>query len=273
MATSWRTPSSDVFQAAPGLSGRRGGNSGRRCGFSDGAIVALKGTYAASAIPFCGNAVIDPGEDCDPPSPEICNNGIDDDGDLLVDGADPECVVPGFQSCNAGCLLTPALVPILDDPAKINVYPLEAESGTPVRKDFLKIHGRFIPTTVADPLTEGITFMLSNANGEIYQGSLLPGDMEAKIGNTSSRYRFKDKGARALGGRPLRDGIFQFTMRRKLVNGYVNYAFKIKVFGNMQRATLRRMTTQVYLGDDVAYLTADWSGPPGRWTLRRKDFE
>jgi fibro-slime domain-containing protein len=29
------------------------------------------------------------------PRPEICDNGIDDDGDLLVDGADPDCVVGG----------------------------------------------------------------------------------------------------------------------------------------------------------------------------------
>lgn len=35
---------------------------------------------------------------------EICNNGIDDDGDGLVDCADDEC--PGQPTCGAGCICT-----------------------------------------------------------------------------------------------------------------------------------------------------------------------
>ena len=35
----------------------------------------------------------------------------------------------------------------------------------------------------------------------------------------------------------------------------------------MSAATLRNMTTFIYIGDDVAYLNADWEGKPGRWHL------
>lgn len=47
---------------------------------------------------------------------------------------------------------------------------------------------------------------------------------------------------------------------------------ELRAFGNFSTATLARMTTQVYLGDDVAFLTADWKFRGGRWTLYQKDY-
>jgi hypothetical protein len=52
---------------------------------------------------ICNNQIDDDGDglvdaadpDCSPPLPEICNNQIDDDGDGLVDFADPDCSPPG----------------------------------------------------------------------------------------------------------------------------------------------------------------------------------
>lgn len=37
-------------------------------------------------------------------------------------------------------------------------------------------------------------------------------------------------------------------------------------------ATLARMTTQVYLGDDVGFVTAEWTPRSGRWVLHQRDF-
>ena len=46
-------------------------------------------TYAS-----CGNCALDPGEQCDPPNREICDNAIDDDGDGRLNCADTDCT-PG----------------------------------------------------------------------------------------------------------------------------------------------------------------------------------
>lgn len=66
-------------------------------------------------------------------------------------------------------------------------------------------------------------------------------------------------------------GIFKLSLKRRLDSGYLNYAFRVKAYGDLRRANLPRMTTQIYVGDDVAYLTAVWSGEPGRWKLQVKD--
>ncbi len=74
---------------------------------------------APAPVELCANGIDDDGDglidgadpDCTnpfnyPPSTEICNNGIDDDGDGLIDGADPDCtnrversrLAPGFYT-------------------------------------------------------------------------------------------------------------------------------------------------------------------------------
>ncbi len=136
------------------------------------------------------------------------------------------------------------------------------------RKGYVKIHGRFIPTTPVDPYTEGFTFLLSNANGTIYTARLLPGDMKVR---NSTEHRFKDKYAKRT-GQGIRGGIFKLRIRRRLDNGFLGYGFTLKAYGDLSRAVLPRMTTQVYIGDDVAFLTASWQGEPGRWKLHQSDY-
>lgn len=58
---------------------------------------------------ICDNGLDDDGDglvdledpDCQEASPEICNNGIDDDGDGAIDGNDPDCVMGG-EICTNG---------------------------------------------------------------------------------------------------------------------------------------------------------------------------
>ncbi len=217
----------------------------------------------------CGDGIIDLGETCEPPAAEICNNGQDDDGDLLIDCADPDCAIPGFQSCDANCLLAPACLPILNDPAYIRTYSEEERAAG--RRDAVSIHGRFIPETPADPATEGFEFLLTNANGEIYRARLLPGDFRAKVKATKSQWKFTDKTAKR--GPGIRDGFFKVQVKRDIRGGFQNFTFKIKAYGDMSRAVLRSMTTLVYIGNDVAFLTAEWSGQPGRWKLYQSDYD
>ncbi|MBI5506064.1 MAG: hypothetical protein HY899_14810 [Deltaproteobacteria bacterium] len=145
----------------------------------------------------------------------------------------------------------------------IRTFDTEARSRG--RRDYVKIHGRFIPETPADPLIEGFTFSIGNARGEFYRASLLPMDLEGRIGTSGGRWIFKDSTAKL--GPGLRQGLSRVTVRSKLMDGYLNYSFRIVAYGDLSRATLSQMTTQVYIGDDVAYLTADWSGEPGKWKL------
>jgi len=86
----------------------------------DGGCVALAIANCSGCVPpaeICDNGVDDDGDqlvDCDdpdcvehpacaPPPAEICDNGVDDDGDQLVDCDDPDCVeFPGCGS-QGGC--------------------------------------------------------------------------------------------------------------------------------------------------------------------------
>jgi len=204
----------------------------------------------------CGDGDLDPGEQCDPPSAEICNNSIDDDADMLIDCSDPDCTTPGFQSCDSNCQLTTACVPILNDPATLSWEQVQ-------------IHGRFIPTTETNPLIDGFVFLITNENGEVFRARLFPGDLRHVGGTARHRWSFKDHGARS--GKGIRDGISRVRVRqRRERDGTVSYPFRIEAYGDMSRALTSRMTTQVYVGDDVAFLTATWEGKPGRWYLTQK---
>ena len=61
-----------------------------------------------------------------------------------------------------------------------------------------------------------------------------------------------------------RVGIHQ---RRDSMGNPSLYVFSVRLFGDLSAATTARMTTHVYLGNDVASLTATWAGKPGRWRL------
>ncbi len=205
-----------------------------------------------SAIATCSDGVVDAGEECDPPDAEVCNNGVDDDGDFAIDCADPSCQVPGFQSCDGNCQLAAACLPILRDPALISwnrVY----------------IHGRFFPAGNPDPGLEGFKFVLSNGNGEIYSATLLPGDMKAKIGRKVSRWTWKDSAAKRGGG--VRDGLYRVGIHQRLEEGQTSYVFSVRGYGDMSKAMDPNMTSQIYIGTHVAYLQADWLGKPGAWFL------
>lgn len=209
---------------------------------------------------LCGNGVVNPGEECDEPTDEICNNSMDDNGNTMVDCDDPECMVPGYRSCDLNCRWVPPCVPILRDPATISW-------------DRFKMHGYFVPTTSADLATGGFRILITNEEGEVYRGELLAGDLKPS-GNSQSlkRWAFRDGGARS--GEGVRSGISRVRVKqRREANGDLAYPFRIEVYGDMSRATMARMTIHLYADDDVAFLSATWQGEPGRWYLTQKQAE
>lgn len=207
-----------------------------------------------SLSPSCGNSIVDPGETCDPPDTEVCNNGLDDDGDLQIDCGDPECQT-SVAGCDGNCQATPACQPILDDPAKI-------------KWNVVYIHGRFNPTTPADPFLEGFRFAVTNEFGEIYSAELLPGDMRMKVGAKTTRWLWKDKTAK--NGRGLRNGLYRVGIHTRLRKGEYSLVFTVIGYGDMARALTPLMTTLVYVGDDSSYLEAEWLGKPGAWYLTQE---
>jgi len=214
----------------------------------------------------CGNGVIDSscGEVCDDPAgTEICNNGADDDGDGLPDCADPDCLVPGVGSCDL-CQLQPPCIPILGDPAEVFVSPMDPRAlrigGT------FRFHGRAFPTTDVVPTEEVFAMMVSNENGIIFRTELPAGALRRKDGR---RWVYKNQDTAAL----LRDGgVSTLYLRTRRFNGELAYAVRIRLFANNSGATVPRMTTQLYLGDDVAFVTADWTLRNGRWVLHDRDY-
>lgn len=208
----------------------------------------------------CGDGVLDPTEQCDPPGNEDCANLFDDDGDGLADCLDPDCQ-SGADTCNFACEVVPACQPILNDPAMIKF-------GRNGRLDQLKIHARFEPITPIDFYTDGIGFSLSNANGVIFRAALIGGDME---GNSSgSSWKYKDKLARSGFGR--RSGIAKFQVKIKLWDGTLSYPFKIQAYGDFSRATLAEMTSQISYGNDLATLTGVWQGEYGKGWILKESF-
>ncbi len=211
----------------------------------------------ASTNPTCGDGIINGADQCDPPSAETCTNGVDDNGDNLIDCADPLCAFPA-TSCDGNCQLTTACLPILDDPAKLTW-------------EYVKIHGRFVPDTPVDPENEGFTFMLSNANGLIYRAELFAADLRVAGGKSTKRWKFRDKLAKR--GMGSRKGLSTISMKtRNEPDGSVSYPFKVKAYGDMSNATVALMTTQISVGDDVSFVTAEWKGKPGHWRLYKSQF-
>jgi hypothetical protein len=215
-------------------------------------------------LPFCGDGVVDPlrGEQCEPakPNAENCANQIDDDGDGLVDCADPDCPV-NVQVCGFDCRLA-ACQDIKKDPAVIRFNG----RGGP---DMFWIHGHFLADPDIDFTRDRFAVMLSNEKGMIYQGMLVPGEMRRKIGG-KGRYVFRDSEARA--GRGAADGIGRVGMRLRAHGVEMYVYFRLRAYGDFSAADVPVMTTQIAAGDHTGTLTAEWKKKSYGWVLKQRYF-
>ncbi len=217
-----------------------------------------------TVVAVCGDGILSVGEQCDPPASEICDNGIDDDQNGLVDCQDEvRCptlglvCLPSCQELNRPCM------PILRDPAVIRFYE--------DRLDHFRVHGRVVVDPDGlnmDELAFGIS--LYNELGPIYQGSLLPGDLQPRGRATGKRHRFRDADARDSSG--IRGGIEKVSTRRRRIGGVWYLTFRVRVWADLSAATVPLMTTQFYNVGGSAFLTAEWRRTPVGWKLGLSDF-
>jgi hypothetical protein len=213
----------------------------------------------------CGDGDLDPGEQCEPPNVEDCNNGTDDDGDGRPDCRDVDCADPtnplvGIVTCGLDCKVDMPCTKIRRDPAFITF-------GKDGRPDRLRIHGRFKLESTADPLAEGLSISLTNDNGSIYRGQLLPGDMKA----SGSKFVFKDATASSTGV-GIRDGIASARIKFQEFEGEPYLNFILIAYGDLSAATEPWMTSQIVVGNDTGFLRAQWILLKNGWKLHDKTF-
>jgi hypothetical protein len=213
----------------------------------------------------CGNGVLDPGEECEPPNDEDCNNGVDDDGDGREDCrdvdscADPQNPTVGIETCGDDCTLDMPCTRIRRDPAIIKF-------GLDGRPDRLTIHGRFPLSSTVEPFAEHFSYSLANDEGVIYRGVLIPGDLRG----SAKRLKFKDRTARH--GVGSRDGLSIVRLKLLTVGGEPYLSFLVKAYGDLSAATLPLMASQIVVGNDSGYLERAWSPTKSGWKLNDRDF-
>jgi hypothetical protein len=246
-------------------------------------------------LPMCGDGVTDSGEDCDaPPASELCSDRTDNDGDndidcedddcdtTCIDGmgmpfdppgvpkctkhsecraVDPDAYCAGVPNCDANCGFVLACEPAGPDPSTISFN----DDGP----DYYGMHILFTPRSETFPVTEGLSLLITNANGIVYQATLGPGDLEPR-GSGNKRFSFRDRGARE--GNGIRDGLYKVGIRYKTRDGVAVVTFKIQAYADLSAATLAHMTTQISIGNDGTFVSADWRSTGSGWRLTPADL-
>jgi hypothetical protein len=121
-----------------------------------------------------------------------------------------------------------------------------------------------VPTTPVSPLDDRFMVLLSNADGVIFRAEVAGGQIRVNARGGDRYFRYLAERETPL---LQNEGFLVVRVRRRRDAGEHGYGFRFQAVGDFTRATLSEMTTQVYFGDDVAYLTANWKKRPGRWVL------
>jgi cysteine-rich repeat protein len=202
----------------------------------------------------CGNGIIEPGEACDPPSSETCNNQLDDDGDGLVDCRDLDCRPRSTPSCGADCRLVAPCMSIRNHTATIRL--------SEDRPDVLKVRGRvLIERDEFDPADEGFSLVLGNAIDDIFYGSVPAAALKVK----GRRYKFFDSTAKT--GNGIHGGVANLSITYNNGRGFGFYAFRLKAFGNFDKTVTPVMNMQVYGAGVVAVKTSQWERRQSGWKM------
>src|SRR5262245_35306528 len=138
----------------------------------DGNLVSGDGCDSNCTPTACGNGITTQGEQCDDHNTvdgdgcsatcqlqDICTDLIDNDNDGRIDCDDPDCKCQVFGK----------------DPAAIIFF-----RPTKPDQDYFKVHGRMVVQDLAAALSGKFGILVTNANGVIYKGLLLPGDLKPK---------------------------------------------------------------------------------------------
>jgi len=154
-------------------------------------------------------------------------------------------------------------MPVLRDPAIIRFY----EDGL----DYFRVHGRVeIDPDELNVAESAFGIALYNENGPIYQGGLIPGDLQPRRRLFGRHHRFKDASARS--GNGIRGGIERVSTRRRRISGKWYLTFRVRLWADLSAATEPLMTTQFYDVGGTAFLTARWRRTSVGWKLGLSDF-
>jgi uncharacterized repeat protein (TIGR01451 family) len=127
------------------------------------------------------------------------------------------------------------------------------------RPDRLTVVTGFPASVTLNPTTESFAIEITNANGTVYQASLLPGDLTERGGQVLFRDPLAKKG---LG---VRGGLSKVSLRRTKPSGAMR--IYVQAFADLTAASLPEMTLRVRVGLDETILTATWSAVRGGWTF------
>lgn len=126
--------------------------------------------------------------------------------------------------------------------------------------DFLGIQGEIALPIGFDPTANSMTVSLSNANGTIYSGALLPGDLN----NKGAKWLFRDKGGKLGSGN--RDGIY--SVKLKVAKSGL-WRVKIKAYSDLSAATLAEMTMEISFGAAKFGFTGTFVERSKGWLIKR----
>ena len=174
---------------------------------------------------------------------EACGNMVDDDCDMLIDCADPDCI--DIFPCP----------PAKKDPTIIR-FGREGSLG------LLRGHAKLEMAPV-DLGAMPVSVLLTNPNGVIYEGGLPAGALTTTNGTI---FRYQNSAARFDGG------IYKLKIKKN--SDRVSYTFSFSSYADLSAATDPGMRLQFYIGDDenVArdgrnFITIDtpWTRTPRGW--------
>jgi hypothetical protein len=188
-----------------------------------------------------------------PPSETNCADMEDNDCDMLVDCADPDCGDASdpnaLPTCQDGTLEgtvcdTPEVVAECEaGGGACRCGQIKKDPATIVFRDGLdmfKAHGRVEPQGSIDLQNSTVGWIVSNQQGIVYRGRLHPQDFVASPSGTS--LRFKDKDAKK--GLGTHDGIYKAVVR--VTRGGTSYGFKVVAFSDLSAAVDANMAVQFY---------------------------
>jgi hypothetical protein len=249
-----------------------------------GSITCPPGSPAGAFLPCQGDCMC-PSDGCVPQGPTECDpnipgdcasrcaNGLDDDCDLLIDCADPDCGPSKCERPPRGPCETDADCPGPGDTCicpDIRKDPSTIRFGAPgAGLDVFSSHGRVVPGFSIDPTTSEVTWRITNdATGEmVYEGTLRPGDLSPNAKGTV--FRFLDRGARS--GQGIRSGIYRAKIQ--LTRGGTSYGYRVQAYGNMAAATTADMSIQFYIGQPSRSFIHDKPWKKFVWGWKTTAFE
>jgi len=223
---------------------------------SSSTTTSSSSTTSSTIVTECGDAVVQPPETCDPPGSMVppnnnlcradctyCGDGIVNGGETCDDGNNVDGQCPfNRDECRNDCTKL-----ICKDPARIRFFD--------DRPDEFKVHALIEPEPDYDPSTSTVKIELRNANGVVYEHTLLPGELPKQ---TSSTFRLRNRNARTLGGM----AYFQIIKRERRAS-----SITFKTYGDLSKATESFMTLTVTIGQEQFRHEGNWRKLPNGWRM------